>query len=503
MASLKEYRLEQLDKLAKLRKLGIDPYPAQAIQDSDLINIHKNFNQVQGQTYWLAGRLMTIRQHGKITFLDLKDQSGHLQLIVRSENLTSAQLNKQQFRYEDLQLLTRGDFINVYGRITKSQRGEISLEVEILKLLCKVLRPLPLHLEDIETCRRRRYLDLAINPEVQKRFIRRSIFWQSTRDFLNQHNFFEVNLPVLEHTTGGAEAKPFTTHMDALNEDFYLRISHELPLKKLLSGGYERIYDIGPRFRNEHHSDEHLPEHVAMEFYWAYKDWQDGMEFTENLIRYVVEKTFGTLEFSIGDFNINLKGAWSRHDYSDLMRKHYDIDVFQIGLKDLRSFLKSLNIQVEKIDNLSSCIDKLFKNIRTGLAGPFWLVNIPAFMSPLAKLDDSNSNLSQRFQAIIGGTEVANGFSELNDPIDQLKRMEKQQALRQAGNQEAQMLDIDFIEMLEYGMPPACGLGYSERLFWLLEGVMARDGVPFPHLKHEISQPTQEIYPNLYLRNKI
>ena len=498
MASLKEYRLEQLDKLAKLQKLGINPYPSEAKQDTDLKTIVRNFDQLAGQDKWLVGRLMTIRQHGKITFLNLADQTGNLQLIIRQENLAKADLGKQQLRYEDLQLLTRGDFLNINGRITQSLKGEISAEVKELKLLSKVLRPLPLALEDVETCRRRRYLDLAINTEVRQRFIRRSIFWLSTRDFLHQHDFLEINLPVLEHTTGGADAKPFKTHMDALDEDFYLRISHELPLKKLLAGGYERIYDIGPRFRNEHHSDEHLPEHMAMEFYWAYRDWQTGMEFTENLIRHVAEKTFKTLEFSIKDFQINLKNPWPRHDYANLIQEHYKIDIFQTELKQVKSLLQSLKISVEKIDNLNSCIDKLFKNIRANLAGPFWLINIPSFMSPLAKSDPLNPRISQRFQAIIGGTEVANGFSELNDPIDQLQRLEQQQALRQAGNQEAQMLDIDFVEMLEYGMPPACGLGYSERLFWLLEGVMARDGVPFPHLKSELYQTTREIYPQLF-----
>ena len=498
MASLREYRLEQLDKLEKLRQLGINAYPASCQRDLDLATVSQKFDNLSGQTKWLAGRLMTIRQHGQITFLDLVDQSGGLQLIVRADGLTEVQSKDQQLRYQDIQLLTRGDFINAFGQIAKSQSGEISLEVQQLKLLAKVLRPLPLKLDDVGERRRRRYLDLAINSTIRQRFSRRSVFWQQTRDFLNRHNFQEINIPVLEHTTGGADAKAFMTHMDDLGEDLYLRISHELPLKRLLGGGYEKVYDIGPRFRNEHHSDEHLPEHVAMEFYWAYADWQQGLKLTEDLIRHTTQATFGRLKFSIGDFTVDLSKPWPHQNYADIMRTHYDIDIFKVDLKTVHQLLKSRKIEAQKTDNLGACIDKLFKQIRSTLQGPLWLVNLPTFMSPLAKQNPDDSQVVQRFQAIMAGTEVSNGFSELNDPVEQLKRMRDQQSLRHAGAEEAQMLDIDFVEMLEYGMPPACGSAYSERLFWLLEGVSARDGVPFPHLKADTSQTTRGIYPELF-----
>lgn len=498
MASLKEYRSEQLEKIKSLKALGLDLYPAQSLKEADLIDIHKQFDQKQSTDCWLAGRLMSIRQHGQIIFLDLADATARLQLIIRAQSLKQADHKLNQLKYEDLNLLTRGDFINVYGKVIKSQRGEISLDVTQIKILSKVLRPLPLKLEDIEVKRRKPYLNLAINNQEADRFRRRSMFWTQTRQFLNELNFLEMNIPVLEHTTGGAEAQPFKTHMDSLDEDFYLRISHELPLKKLLGGGYEKVYDIGPRFRNEHHSDEHLPEHVAMEFYWAYADWQAGMDLTEKLIRHVAKTTFQTLEFKIANFTIDLSQPWPSKDYGQLIKEYFKIDVFTVELKEVQQILKTHKIEVLKSDNLSACIDKLFKHIRPTLAGPFWLINLPTFMSPLAKQDSQNVQISQRFQLILAGTEACNGFSELNDPIDQLQRMEDQQALRQAGHKEAQMLDIDFIEMLEYGMPPACGLGYSERLFWLLEGVAARDGVLFPHLKREASSTTKEIYPHLF-----
>lgn len=498
MSSLKEYRQEQLAKLDQLKQLGIDPYPAQTKRDLSLAAICQDFKALEGQSKWLAGRLMSIRRHGQITFLDLADQDGRLQLIARAEALAEADRACGQLRYEDITLLARGDFINAHGVVKLSARGEKSLEVDELKLLAKVLRPLPLKLEDVETRRRRRYLDLAINPAMRERFVRRANFWKNVRDFLGARGFLEINVPVLEHTTGGAEATPFKTHMRALDEDFYLRISHELPLKRLLGGGYEKIYDIGPRFRNENYSDEHLPEHVAMEWYWAYADWQDGIKLMEELFAEVSTKTFGTCKFEFDGQSIDLGGAWPRRDYAEIIKEHYGIDAVNVDLETAQAVLRKHDLEVEKEDSLASAVDKLFKNVRSSLAGPFWLVNPPIFLEPLSKRDPVKPDCVQRFQAIFGGSEQCKGFSELNDPQEQLERLRQQQAQRDRGNEEAQMLDIDFIEMLEYGMPPACGLGFSERVFWFLEGVAAREGVPFNHLRRELDPNTKEIYPDLY-----
>ena len=502
MSSLQEYRQEQLEKLKQLKDLGLDAYPAQSQRDLDLSTVCQNFDKLAGQSKWLAGRLMSQREHGQITFLDLADEKGQLQLIIRSENLAAAQRDKGQLKYEDLSLLTRGDFINAHGTLIKSARGEMSLEVEELKILSKVLRPLPLKLEDVQTRRRRRYLDLAINPEIRQRFARRSKFWQSIRDFLNERDFLEINIPVLEHTTGGAEATPFQTHMNALDEDFYLRISHELPLKKLLGGGYDKVYDLGPRFRNENYSDEHLPEHVALEWYWAYADWQDGMELMEAMFAQVTLQTFDRQQFKFGDQTIDFQKPWPRHDYGQLLAEHYGVDVLKVGLPEIHKLLRQHNLEVEKASSLASAIDKLFKNIRSQMAGPFWLINPPTFMEPLSKRDPQKPSCVQRFQAIAAGSELCKGFSELNDPQEQLERMLEQQARRDQGDLETQMLDLDFIEMLEYGMPPACGLGLSERVFWCLEGVSAREGVPFNHLRREIDASTREIYPDLFRQDK-
>src|ERR1700741_314546 len=338
---------------------------------------------------------------------------------------------------------------------------------------------------------------MNVNADVRMRFERRSRFWRATRQFLDEHQFTEVNVPVLEHTTGGADANPFVTHMDALDQDFYLRISHELPLKRLLGAGFERVYDIGPRFRNENYSDEHLPEHIAMEWYWAYADWQEGMKFQESLFKYVLEQTFGKLQFKLGKFDVDMSKDWEIWDYAETIQKKYGLDIYKCSLDDVKAKLKENKLEVEKTENKARGIDKLWKNIRKDVAGPVWLVNTPLLVSPLAKVNPDNPQTTQRFQAVVAGSELSNGFSELNDPQEQLARFVEQQNMRDEGDEEAMMLDIDFVEMLEYGMPPACGLGFSERVFWIFEGVSAREGVPFPQLRHEIDDTTKGIYPDV------
>jgi lysyl-tRNA synthetase class 2 len=304
---------------------------------------------------------------------------------------------------------------------------------------------------------------------------------------------------VLEHTTGGADANPFVTHMDALDQDFYLRISHELPLKRLLGAGFEKVYDLGPRFRNENYSDEHLPEHVAMEWYWAYANWQDGMKFMEEMYKFVLKETFGTLQFNVRGFEIDMDKEWEVWDYATVIRDHYGIDVYNTTIEEVAAKLKENNLEVEKTDSIPRGIDKLWKNIRKDVVGPVWLVNTPKFISPLAKSSVDNPDTVQRFQPVMLGSELGNGFSELNDPIDQYNRFVEQQQMRDSGDEEAMMLDIDFVEMLEYGMPPACGWGYSERVFWMFEGVTAREGVPFPQLRLEYDETTKKLYPEANL----
>lgn len=499
MASLKEYRQEQLVKAGKLRQLGVDPYPARSGRDRSVESVIAEADSLAGATVCLAGRLLGLRQHGQLTFIDLADQTGSIQLICRSEQL-KADYADQALAFSDLNLLTRGDFIEASGSVGHSQTGELSVIVDRLRLLSKVLRPLPEKLDDLEVKRRRRYLDMSINPQVRARFERRSWFWRATREFLDQRGFYEVNLPILELTTGGAEAKPFETTMAALDDqEFFLRISHELPLKKMIGGGFEKAYDIGPRFRNEHISDEHLPEHVAMEWYWAYADWQAGRQLTEELIVHVAKQTFGTTVFEWQGQKIDLAQPWPLLDFATVIADRYGgLDIFGADLKTALGHLEGEGIESSKTDSLGGVIDKLWKHHRSSIAGPAWLINHPVYLSPLSKSDPDQPQRVERFQAILMGSELANGWSELNDPVDQLARFVDQQKQRLAGNDEAQMLDIDYVEMMEYGLPPICGSAYSERLFWLLEGVVARDGVPMPPVKPEIDQTQKDIYPELY-----
>lgn len=497
MATLQDYRDERLRKLEELKALGINPYPADSHRTHMAGDVIARFEELEGQTATIAGRVAGIRKFGKLAFIVVKDFTGSIQFFLHAPDVTVLDAATGTLGMSELPLLDTGDFVEATGEVIKTKTGEISLGVRQLRLLTKSLRPTPTELTSKEERLRRRYLDMSVNQEVRDRFIRRTTFWQATRDYLNQHGFLEINVPVLEHTTGGADANPFVTHMDALDEDFYLRISHELPLKRLIGAGYEKVYDLGPRFRNENYSDEHLPEHVAMEWYWAYANWQDGMQFMEGMYKYVLEKTFGTLQFKLGKFDVDMSGTWEVWDYATVIKERYGIDVYESSLDDVKQALKDNGLEVEQTENRARGIDKLWKNIRKDVAGPVWLVNTPKFISPLAKSNPEDDRVVQRFQPVIAGSELGNGFSELNDPIDQLNRFLEQQAMREAGDDEAMMLDIDYVEMLEYGMPPACGWGYSERVFWIFEGVTAREGVPFPQLRVDYDGTTRAIYPDV------
>jgi lysyl-tRNA synthetase class 2 len=324
MATLKELRDERLRKLEELKQLGVNPYPATAHRTHMAADVAAKYDEYADQTICLAGRITSIRKFGKIAFIVLADTSGEAQLFIKNDSIEPLDTANSQLGLAQLNLLDSGDFIEATGQVIKTQTGEPSVEVKTLRLLTKSLRPMPTKQDGFtnkEERLRRRYIDTNVNKNVYDRFVRRSVFWQATRQYLNEHGFIEINIPVLEHTTGGADANPFVTHMDALDQDFYLRISHELPLKRLLGGGYEKVYDIGPRFRNENYSDEHLPEHIAMEWYWAYADWRDGMRFMTDMYRYVAEHTFGTLQFTIGDFTVDLGADWEEWDCAMVQSK--------------------------------------------------------------------------------------------------------------------------------------------------------------------------------------
>ncbi len=507
MATLKDYRDERLRKLEQLKQLGINPYPADAHRTHDIETIHQKFGELEGQTVTTVGRIISIRKFGKLAFIVIKDDGGKtLQLFIRNEDevMNADRAKSQLVLPDEIGLLDTGDFVEATGSVMKTQTGEESVHVQSFRLLTKSLRPMPTTQEgftDKEQRLRRRYVDMNVNDDVRQRFIRRSKFWRATREFLQDEGFIEINNSILENTAGGADANPFVTHMDALDQDFYLRISHELPLKRLLVAGFEKVFDIGARFRNENYSEEHLPEHNAMEWYWAYADWEIGMELTERMIRTVCDRTWGTRQFALADGSHVDFGHDGEHfpkiSFVAVLRDQYGIDVFESSMEDIQAKLREHKLEVEKADNRIRSLDKLWKKYRKTLAGPAFLIDMPVFMQPLAKVQRGDDRLTEQFNLVFGGSEMCKAFSELNDPIDQLNRFKEQQALRDAGDNEAQMLDIDYVEALEYGMPPACGLGFSERIFWSLEGVTAREGVPFPQLRREVDEVTKGIYPEI------
>ncbi len=493
MATLKDFRDERIRKLEELKALGVNPYPARAQRTHSNLDITTQFDTLVGTKVTVVGRIKSIRKFGKIAFVVIRDNTADIQLFWRSDT-DADQPNHEngELGIEHISLLDTGDFIECTGEVIKTQTGEISVGVETFRMLTKALRPLPSEQEgftDKEERMRRRYVDTNVNKDVYERYMRRSKFWQATREFLMSEGFIEINIPVLESVAGGADANPFVTHMDALDQDFYLRISHELPLKRLLVGGYEKVFDIGPRFRNENYSDEHLPEHVAMEWYWAYANWDMGMKLTQAMVRAIADKTWGKRQFTLlngMEVDLGADGTdWPKVSFVGVIKERYGIDVFNTTLEEVQAKVRENKIEVEKADNINRCIDKLWKKIRVELAGPAFLVDIPTFLQPLAKNQSADARLSEQFNLLLGGTEACKAYSELNDPLDQLARFEEQQKMRDAGDDEAMMLDMDYVEALEYGMPPACGYGHSERLFWMLEGVTAREGVPFPALRVE------------------
>ena len=503
MATLQDYRNERLRKLDELKALGVNAYPADSHRTHTITDVTTQFDELEGKTVTVAGRIMSIRKFGKLAFIVVRDFSGQVQLFIRAGEISELDAAQGVLGIKELSLLDTGDFIEATGPMIKTQTGEVSVGVQTLRLLTKALRPMPTELTNKEERLRRRYVDMNVNQDVRDRFVRRSKFWQATRDYLNQNGFLEVNIPVLENTAGGADATPFVTHMDALDQDFYLRISHELPLKRLLVAGYEKVFDIGARFRNENYSDEHLPEHIAMEWYWAYADWEKGMDFTQQMIRSIVDSTWGTRQFTLADGQVVDFGSddvdFPRISFVGVLRDEFGVDVFTSTIEEIAAKLKEHNLVVEKQDNRQRSLDKLWKKYRKTLAGPAFLVDMPTFMQPLAKVQAGNPELTEQFNLVFGGSEMCKAFSELNDPIDQYNRFMEQEKLRDGGDDEAQMMDIDYVEALEYAMPPACGLGFSERIFWSLEGVTAREGVPFPQLRTDIDGTTRDIYPGVAL----
>jgi len=479
---LDEILEERRKKLEKYKETA-NPYPAETRRDMSLSDLSARFEELEkrGGVLDIVGRVSAWRDQGKIIFLDIKDERGKFQIVL---NETECADFKRAQDTTDI-----GDFVEASGTLFTTKRGEQSLQAKNFRIIAKNLRPLPSEwygIEDVELKLRKRYLDLALNPEVRDMFVKKDIFWSTIRDFLKKEQFHEVETSVLESIPGGAEAEPFVTHHNALNQDFYLRISLELPLKRLLVGGFEKVFEIGRIFRNEGIDREHLQDYTQMECYWAYADYDDMMKLTREMYQAAIQNMFGTLTTRRGDMDINWGGEWPKVDYYEAFKREAGIDLTNATVDDLKKKALELGIKLEPNLGRGRLIDLVYKKtVRPLLLQPCFLVNPPADIEPLAKRLVDDTHRVARFQIIAAGTELGKGFSELNDPIDQRERFEEQMQLREAGDAEAQMIDEDFVEALEYGMPPAAGFGVSERLFAVLMDKPIRETVIFPLMREE------------------
>lgn len=480
--SLDEIRKTKIEKVEKLRKAGIDPYPAFSGRTHKITDALENFDKFveDKKELILAGRVLARREHGGSIFFDLRDQAGKIQGFIKEDIVGKNSFN--QF----LELIDIGDFLEITGILFKTKKEEKTLEVKDFKILSKALLPLPEKwhgLQDIEERLRKRYLDFIFNPESKQVVEKRAVFWNAVREFHIQKGFLEVDTPVLETIVGGADAKPFKTHHDALDIDVYLRISAgELWQKRLMIAGFDKTFEIGRIFRNEGMSAEHLQDYTQCEAYWAYANYEDMYKFLQECYRYVAEKTFGTLKFKINNFDINLGADWPLIDYAEEIKKQTNFDIWKVSDREIRNKLEELRVEYA-IENRARLIDSLWKYCRKNIGGPAILINEPKIISPLAKTSPKNPDITERFHFIIAGSEVGQGYSELNDPIDQRERFEVQEKMRKSGDKEAQMADYDFIEALEYGMPPTAGHGFSERLFSFLMGKPVRETQIFPLMR--------------------
>ena len=481
---LNEIKEIKLKKLENLRSAGMETYPEKTKRSMENREALDKFEALQEKELNLTGRVRSLRPMGGSAFAHIEDESAKIQIFLNEQYMSGGK-HKLFIDNGDL-----GDFVEVRGKLFKTKTGEMTLQISDWKMLSKSLAPVPTEyfgLKDTEELLRRRYLDLMMNPETREIFRKKNIFWQTARKFLSKSGFLEVQTPVFENIPGGAEAEPFATHHNALNRDYYLRISLELGLKRLLVGGYEKVFEIGRVFRNEGIDREHLQEYDMLETYEAFQDLRGGMRFVEKLFKALIKSVAGGLETEFEGNKINWGAKWPKLDYFKLFKNETGIDLAKdVDIKELQKKADELKIKYDPNFGKGRMTDLLFKKIvRPKLIEPCFLVGHPVEVSPLAKKDPKDSRKVLRLQVIACASELGNGFSELNDPIDQRSRFEEQMKLREAGDKEAQMLDEDYVEALEYGMPPAFGFGFSERLFAFLMNKSVRETVLFPPMKEK------------------
>ena len=488
LKQIMDFRIEKLDVLIKN---GINPYPENFDLTHNSTEIKKNYTKYEEHDVTVAGRIMAIRKMGKASFMQIMDSTGRIQIFIRRDDVGDE-------NYSNFKLLDIGDFIGIEGEVFTTKTGEISIKTKVMTILAKSIRPLPVVKEkdgqlfdsfsDKEQRYRKRHLDLILNPEVRETFQKRSIIISTIRDFLDNQGFLEVETPILQPIYGGANARPFTTHHNALDQKLFLRIADELYLKRLIIGGIDRVYEISKDFRNEGMDRNHNPEFTMLEFYWAYSDYEDCMNLVEDLFHETAKKV-GALDLEWVDSRIDLSKKFNRKSFIELLTEATGHDLQEFDEAKLRMICKEKDIDVEKDANLGQILDALMSNlVEPNLIEPTFVVDYPKALSPLAKTHrNGNPNIVERFELFIGGAEFANSFSELNDPLDQRNRLEEQARLKELGDEEAQPIDEDFIQAMECGMPPTGGVGIGiDRLVMLLTGNRwIKDVILFPTLRSE------------------
>jgi lysyl-tRNA synthetase class 2 len=501
MQELSEQELVRREKLAKLRELGIDPYPAAAFEVSHYATTFSEQFE-NGLHIRMSGRLMSRRVQGKASFAELQDATGRVQLYFNRDILCQGE-DKTQYNDVYKKLLDIGDIIGIEGTMFTTQVGEKTIEVHQLHVLSKSLRPLPLPkvdaegntydaFTDAEQRYRQRYVDLIVNPQVKDAFVKRTKITNTIRSFFNDRGYIEVETPILQPIAGGAAARPFVTHHNALNIPLYLRIANELYLKRLIVGGFDGVYEFAKDFRNEGMDKTHNPEFTVMELYVAYKDYHWMMETTEALLEEVAVAVNGVAAVAVGENKINFKAPYPRVPILDAIQEHTGIDVSGMNEDALRETSKKLGLEVDETMGKGKLIDELFGELcEHHYIQPTFITDYPKEMSPLTKAHRSKPGLTERFELMVNGKELANAYSELNDPIEQRERFEDQMALSEKGDDEAMFIDQDFLRSLEYGMPPTSGIGIGiDRLTMLLTNNSSiQEVLFFPQMRPEKKRP--------------
>ena len=481
---LHELKRIRREKLAELQAAGNDPFQQVRFErDHYTSDIHEHFDELEGKTVRLAGRMMSKRIMGKASFSDMTDRYGRLQLYIKRDNVG-------EDVYKGYKKFDIGDIIGIEGEVFRTQKGEISVAVTELTLLSKNLNPLPEKwhgLKDTDMRYRQRYVDLIVNPGVRDTFEKRSAIVREIRNFMDSRGFMEVETPCLNTIPGGAAARPFITHHNALDIDMYLRIATELHLKRLIVGGLERVYEIGRIFRNEGMDTRHNPEFTTIELYQAYTDYQGMMDITEDMVIHVCEKVLGSTKVMYQGVEIDFSKGWKRMTMAEAVKEYAGIDFMALSPEEALEAVKAKGLEIEPGkeswgDLMAQCYDEY---VEANLMQPTFITDYPVEISPLAKRKPSDPRLTERFECFIYGRELCNAFSELNDPIDQKGRFERQVALRAAGDEEAGMMDEDFINALEYGMPPTggMGMGIDRLVMFLTDAASIRDVLLFPTMK--------------------